>query len=148
MYKGRTSGTGIYEVLGRKMPITRPIPIKIYHPDEFEEDSSVGDIWRDKVQAQHLENFNRGKKENQDQGEILWGAEFTDRPRFEYQQKVKGNAWTNPFSSGHSYPNDPYDSDNDDYYCNHSRHGGQSHRGNFQGTIITKWQLNTAAVLS
>ena len=62
--KGRTSGTGIYEVLGRKMPITRPIPIKIYHPDEFEEDSSVGDIWRDKVQAQHLENFNRVNEQN------------------------------------------------------------------------------------
>lgn len=58
--KGRTSGTSIYEVLGRKMPTVRPI--KIYHPDEAE--PSIGDQWRDRVQAQHLENFNMLRAQN------------------------------------------------------------------------------------
>lgn len=92
-----------------------------------------------------LENFNRGQKEDKDAGEILWSAEFTDRPRFEYHSKVKDEPWSvNPFRG---FSADPYDSDNDDFYCNHGRHK-KHFDGNYQGTLITKWQLNTAAVIS
>jgi hypothetical protein len=44
------------------------------------------------------------------------------------------------------FSNDNYDSFDEDYYNNHRRVG--TGRGRYQGTILTKWQLNTGATIS
>ncbi len=84
-------------------------------------------------------------KELKDKGEVLWRAAFTDRPQFQYQQRLVGQQHNfNPFVR---LCNDPYTPHNDDFYINHNRHGrGSGDRK--VGTIITNWCLNTGAAIS
>lgn len=93
-----------------------------------------------------LENFNRGQKEDKNIGECLWGAEFTDKLKFDYKQKVKGQPWQQAALRFAGFSTDHYDSDDDDFYSNHSRNR-ECCRGDFEGTIVSKWQMNTSAVL-
>lgn len=98
-----------------------------------------------------LENFRRGllgeSKELKDKGQTLWRATFSDRPRFEYHQKLKGQQATfNPFRG---FNNDGYESPDEDYYFNHRRNQSRGiGTGDFVGSIVTKWSLNTQAIIT
>ena len=85
-------------------------------------------------------------KELKDKGQVLWRAAFNDRPAFQYHQKLRGQPAT--FSRFLGISSDPYDSPDEDYYYNHPRHSRHHSSGHFSGSIITKWSLNTKAIIT
>mmetsp|Transcript_28699 Transcript_28699/g.48162 ORF Transcript_28699/g.48162 Transcript_28699/m.48162 type:complete len:216 (-) Transcript_28699:304-951(-) len=98
-----------------------------------------------------LENFVRGEKEDPNKGRVLYTANVTESPHFDQFNRVIGHSIVDRFVG--IFNTNDYDSDDDEFYIKDRRHR-QKFKDNDSDTrkigpdMITKWKLNTQAVIS
>lgn len=138
------------------------------YPDNKEQVKEQMWLWLNKSDGGiiDVENFVRGKNPDlPNKGEVLYSATVTERPYFEQFQRPAqtglmglasrfmgffGGTQSNDYNPNAS---SGYDSDDDFYYINNPEHTrkfdsqGRRHQSQAHHNMITKWRLNTKAVI-